>query len=36
MARLAGDEVDGALQVGVRGCAALDGDEVVVFLVGFC
>lgn len=28
-----GDLVDGTLQVVVRGCAALDGDEVAVFLV---
>lgn len=27
-----GDVVDGALEVGVRGCAALDWDEVAVFL----
>ena len=27
-----GDLVDGALEVGVRGCAALDWDEVAVFL----
>jgi hypothetical protein len=26
------DVVDGALEVGVRGCAALDWDEVAVFL----
>ena len=29
-----GDLVDGALEVGVRGCAALDWDEVAVFLRG--
>jgi hypothetical protein len=28
-----GDLVDGALEVGVRGCAALDGGYVAVFLV---
>jgi hypothetical protein len=28
-----GDFVDGALEVGVRGCAALDGDQVSVFLL---
>lgn len=35
MACFAGDEVDGALEVGVGGRAALDRDEVVVFLVFF-
>jgi hypothetical protein len=30
----AGDLVDGALEVGVRGCAALNWDEVAVFLRG--
>lgn len=32
VACLAGDEVDGALEVGVRRCAALDGGDVVVLL----
>ena len=32
VACFAGDEVDGALEVGVRGCAALDGGDVVVLL----
>lgn len=32
MAYFTCDLVDGALEVGVRGCAALNGDEVAVFL----
>ena len=32
MACFAGDEVDGALEIGVGGCAALDGGYVAVLL----